>query len=37
MVMHDAMNSRKKKSSIKINLAMSVWKIWYIKMRDYNL
>ncbi len=33
-----AMKSKKeKKSSIKINLAMSVQKTWYFDMHDYNL
>jgi hypothetical protein len=27
----------RKKSLIKINLGMSVWKTWYIKMHEYNL
>jgi len=38
MVMHNTMNLRKgKKSSIKINLVMNVWKTWYIEMRGCNL
>jgi len=35
--MRNTMNLREKKFSIKINLAMNVWKIWYLRMCDCNL